>query len=201
MTFLQGVIVLSSDGKEGGAKCARWKLNANFSILDQEGVEIELKNVDILRMHGVQGPIPAGKNPPYMSFTDSIHELDHFVVSRGTNDNVNVGAVATADTAACMSQSNMATIAAAVACNSLSPVTVILGAANSNGEEIKVCLTVSADAAIDTADTLVAMSKKKKVLDVASLASVAAWKKSRTTKDKEPPINLCQFPTYAVTNC
>jgi hypothetical protein len=94
----------------------------------------------------------------------------------------------------------MATVAAAIAHVSLLPVTVVLGAANSDGEEIKVCPTVAADTTIDTADTLVAMSKRKKVLDAALSASAAALKKSRTTKSKKPPINLCQFPTYAVTN-
>ncbi len=47
LTFFQGVVVRSSDGKERGVKRVQWKLNANFSILNQEGAEIELKNVDI----------------------------------------------------------------------------------------------------------------------------------------------------------
>jgi hypothetical protein len=145
-------------------------------------------------MHFVHGPIQAGKNLTYMSYTDSIHVLDHFVVSRATNDNINVGAVATADTVVCMPQGSMATIAANVACISLLPVTVILGAANNNGKEIEVRPKVAADTTVDTADTLVVMSKRKKVLNAASLASVVASKKSRITKGKEPPINLCQFP-------
>jgi hypothetical protein len=73
LTFLQGVVVHASDGKEGGAKRAQWKLNANFSLLDQEGAVFQTKNVDILRMHCILGPVPAGKDPTYMSFTDSIH--------------------------------------------------------------------------------------------------------------------------------
>jgi hypothetical protein len=64
----------------------QWMMNVNFSILNQEGAEIELKNIGILRMHCVHGPIPAGKNPTFMSFMDSIHKLDHFVVNRATND-------------------------------------------------------------------------------------------------------------------
>jgi hypothetical protein len=133
LTFFQGVVFGSSDGrKEGGTKRAQWKLNANLSILIQEGAEIELKNIDILWMHCIHGPILAGKNLTYMSFIDSIHELDHFVVNRVTNDSVNVGIMATADDAACMPQGNMATVAATVAHISLLPVTVILGAANGN---------------------------------------------------------------------
>ena len=56
----------------------------------------QMKNVDILRMHCILGSVPAGKNPTYMSFKDSIHELDHFVKSRAANDSVNVGVMATA---------------------------------------------------------------------------------------------------------
>jgi hypothetical protein len=66
-------------------------------------------------MHWAHRPNPAVKNPTYISFTDSIHKLDHFVVNRATNDSVNIGAMATADAAACMPQGKMATIAAAVA--------------------------------------------------------------------------------------
>ena len=93
---LQGVVVHASDEKEGGAKCVQWKLNANFSLLDQDRAVFQTKNVDILQMHCILGPVPAGKNPTYMSFTDSIHELDHFVKSRAANDSVNVGVMATA---------------------------------------------------------------------------------------------------------
>ncbi len=158
-----------------------------------------MKNVDILICIVYMGN-SGWEEPNYMSFTDSIHLLDHVVVSRATNYNVSVGAVATADTAACMPQGAMATIAAAVACISLLPVKVIPGAAHDDGEEIKVYPTVAVDAAVDTAGTFIAMSKRKKVLDAMSLASVAASKKSRTTKGKEPPINLCQYPSCAVTN-
>jgi hypothetical protein len=110
----------------------QWKLNANFSILNQEqGAEIELKNVDIICMHAyVHRLILAEKKLTYMSFMDSIQELDHFVLNRVTNDSINVGTMATADSAACMPQGNMATIAAIVACVSLLPVAVILGAVN-----------------------------------------------------------------------
>ncbi len=146
-------------------------------------------------MNCVHRPIPAGKKPTYMSFTDSIHVLDHFMVSRATNDYVNVGAVATADTAACMPQGTMATIVAAIVCVPLLPVTVILGAANEIEVFPKLLLI-----AVNTTSTLVAMSKRRKVFDAALLVSAAASKKSRTTKGKEPPINLCQYLTYAVTN-
>jgi hypothetical protein len=40
LTFQIGVIIRSSDGKEGGSKCAQWKLNSKFSILNQEGAEL-----------------------------------------------------------------------------------------------------------------------------------------------------------------
>ncbi len=63
LTFLQGVVVHASDGKGGCAKRAQWKLNANFSLLDQEGAVFQTKNVDILRMHCILGPVPAGKKP------------------------------------------------------------------------------------------------------------------------------------------
>ncbi len=178
----------------------QWKLNVNFSILNQEGAEIELTNVDILWIHCVHGTILAGKNLTYMSFTDSIHELDNFMVNRATNDSINIGAMATADAAADMPQGNMPTIAAAIACVSLSLVVVLLSTANGNGKEIKVCPTVAADTASNTADTTTAMSKRKKVIDASSSSSAAASKKSRTTKGKKPPINLCQFLTYAVIN-
>ncbi len=136
LTFLQGAIVHSSDGKEGGAKRVQWKLNVNYSILNQDGAEIELKNIDILRMHCIHGPIPAGKNPTYMSFTDYIHELDHFMVNRATNDSINVGAMATADAAACMPQGNMAAIATAVAHISQLLVVVLLSTVNRNGKDL-----------------------------------------------------------------
>jgi hypothetical protein len=84
----------------------------------------------------------------------------------------------------------MATIAAAVTHISLTPVTVILGAAKNNGKEIEVCPTVAADATIDTADTLVPMSKRKKVLDAALLASAAASKKP---KARRPPSTSANF--------
>ncbi len=79
-------------------KRAQWKLNANFSLLDQEGAVFQRKNVDILRMHCILGPVSAGKNPTYMSVADFIHKLDHFVKSRAANDSVNVGVMATAAT-------------------------------------------------------------------------------------------------------
>jgi hypothetical protein len=138
LTFLQGVDICSSGGKEGGAKCVQWKLNVNFFFLNQEGAEIDLKNIVILWMHCVHGLIPAGKNPTYMSFTDTIHKLDHFVVNRATNDSVSIGIMATAYADACMPQGNMATIATPVPCVSLLPVAVLLSAVDSNGKEIKV---------------------------------------------------------------
>jgi hypothetical protein len=171
----------------------QWKLNDNFSILNLEGAEIELKNIDILQKHCVHGPIPAGKNPNHMSFTDSIHKPDHFLVSRVTNDNINVGAVATADATACMPQGNMATIAAAIARISLSPVTVILGPANGNGKEIEICPTVAADAVIDTTDTLVAISKRKKVLDATLSASVTVPRRVGPSKARSPPSTSANF--------
>ncbi len=79
---------------------------------------------------------------------------------------------------------------------------MLLSAANGNGKEIKICPTVVANPASNTADTAVAMSERKKVIDAASSYSATASKKSKTAKGKEPPINLCQVPTYAVTyNC
>jgi hypothetical protein len=200
LTFLQGVIIRSSNGKEGGAKPTQWKLNVNFSIPNQEGAEIVLKNFNILQMHCFHEPVLALKNQTYMSIMDSIQGLDHLVVNRATNDSVNVGTMATADATPCTPQGNMATIAAAVAHVSLLLVVVLLSAAHGNGEEIKVCPTVAANTASDTADTAVAMSKRQKVIDAALLSSPAALKKSKTTKGKEPPINLYQISTYAVTN-
>jgi hypothetical protein len=47
LTFLQGVVVRSSDGKEGGVKRMQWKLNANLSILNQEGAEIGSKKLTL----------------------------------------------------------------------------------------------------------------------------------------------------------
>jgi hypothetical protein len=135
-----------------------------------------------------------------MTFMDSIHKLDHFVVNRVTNYNINFGAMITADATACMPQGNMATIAAAVAPISLLPVAVLLGAANGNGKEIKVSPTVAVNTTSNTADSAIVMSKRKEVIDAASSSSAAASTKSRTTNGKEPLINLCQFPTYAVTN-
>ena len=146
MTFLQGVVVHASDGKEGGAKRAQWKLNANFSLLDQEGAVFQTKNVDILRMHCILGTVLAGKNSTYMSFTDSIHELDHFLKSRAANDSVNVGDMATAAAAVCMPQGNMTTTAAALAAAacSLSPATVLLGAVDSNKDSKEINTTNTA---------------------------------------------------------
>jgi hypothetical protein len=64
----------------------------------------------------------------------------------------------------------------------------------------KICPTVAANAISNTTNTAIAMSKRKKVIHAAWSSSVAVSKKSRTTKGKEPPINLCQFQTYQVTN-
>jgi hypothetical protein len=61
-----------------------------------------MKNVDILQMHCILRPVPARKNPTYMSITDSIHGPDHFVKSRAANDSINIGVVATAAAAACV---------------------------------------------------------------------------------------------------
>jgi hypothetical protein len=207
LTFLQGVVVRASDGKEGGVKCMQWKLNVKFSLLNQEGAVFQTKNVDILRMHCILGPVSVGKNPTYMSFTDSMHKLDHFVKSRVANDSINIGVMTTAAAAVRVPQGNMATTAAAAAAArvSLSRATVLLGAADSddNSKEIKVCpAVVAADAIADTTVTAVAVSKRKKVIDAASLPSAAALKKSRTAKEgkKDPLVSLFQFPTYVVTN-
>jgi hypothetical protein len=84
---------------------------------------------------------------------------------------------------------------AASACVSLSPATVLLGAADSNNDSKEIN-------AANTAVTAGAVSKRKKVVDATSLSSAAASKKSRTTKEdkKDNPVNLFQFPTYVVTN-
>jgi hypothetical protein len=68
------------------------------------------------------------------------------------------------------------TAAAAAACVSLSPATVLLGAAesNNNSKEIEVCpAVVAANDAIDTAITVVVVSKSKNVVHDALLSSAA----------------------------
>lgn len=98
LTFLNGAVVLASDGKEGAAKLTQWRLNVNFSILHHEGAKIELKNVDILRTQCVLWPVPAETNPANILSADSINKLDHFVRSSATNDNGNGDVTATAAT-------------------------------------------------------------------------------------------------------
>ena len=155
-------------------------------------------------MHCILWPVLAGKNPTYMSFTDSIHELDHFVKSRAANGSVNVGVMATAAAAVHVPRGNVATTATAAAAAarvSLSPATVLLGAADSDNESKEIDAANTAVTAANTAYTAVAVNKRKKIVDALS-SSAAASKKSRTAKEgkKDPPVNLFQFPMYVVTN-
>lgn len=148
LTFLNGDVVLASDGKEGAAKLTLWRLNVNFSILHHEGAKIELKNVDILRTQCVW-PVPAETNPANILLADSIHELDHFVRSSATIDNGNGDVTATAATvlplsaAADAGRGSMST--AAVGANvSLSLVMVPLSTEAAGSGEIQ-ALSVAAD--------------------------------------------------------
>jgi hypothetical protein len=90
LTFLQGVVVFSSDGMEGGAKCAQWMLNVNFSIINQEGAKIELNNIDIFEMHFVHGQILAGKNPTYGSTSRRQDVIAIVIPGRGSQEDQNV---------------------------------------------------------------------------------------------------------------
>ena len=96
----------------------------------------------------------------------------------------------------------MATTAAATAaCVSLSPATVLLGAAesNNNSKEIEVCpAVVAANDAIDTAITVVVVSKSKNVVNDALLSSAADQRrvepprKARRTPPQPSPIpDIC----------